>query len=211
MSSGNRKRRGRNLASLDIRKAFDLVSHNSILRALDRFGVDNITKTYIRQTLGIAHNTIHVGKHASRSIHIKRGVKQGDQLSPVLFNLVIDELLDLLDKSGRGATLENGFKLVAMAFADDVIIVDDRDDHLALSLGVAEDFFHQRGMEINTSKSQTMSSVFTKGNSVFRTKPIFCINNRLLPMVSHFNSVKYLGHHFSTTGAMKPSLAALPS
>lgn len=211
ITSGNRMRRGRNLASLDIRKAFDMVSHHSILRALDRFGVDKITKAYIKQTLGNAHTTIHVGKHASKSIHIQRGVKQGDPLSPVLFNLVMDELLDVLDKSGRGATLENGSKLVAMAFADDVIIVDDRDDHLALSLGVAEEFFRQRGMEINTSKSHTMSSVFTKGNSVSRTEPIFCINKRLLPMVNHLNSIKYLGHHFSTTGALKPSLAALPS
>lgn len=107
--------------------------------------------------------------------------------------------------------MEDGTMLVAMAFADDVIIVDDKEEHLALSLRQAEEFFKQRGIEISSTKSYTMSSVCTKGNTISRTKPLFRIANHLLPMVSHLNSIKYLGHHFSTSGSLKPSLAALPT
>lgn len=37
--------------------------------------------------------SIKVGQSAVRQINIKEGVKQGDPPSPLLFNMVIDELI----------------------------------------------------------------------------------------------------------------------
>ena len=37
---------------------------------------------------------IHVGGNQTSNISIKRGVKQGDPIGPIFFNIVIDELID---------------------------------------------------------------------------------------------------------------------
>lgn len=210
MKNSSERRRGYNIISLDLRKAFDSVSHQSIYRALNRHGVDPVTTEYIRQSLSGTRTTIAVGRLSSRPITIQRGVKQGDPLSPLLFNMVLDELLDSLDSSGRGATIQDGIRCTAMAFADDLILMDDKEEKLTFSLSDAEIFFERRGMAINPTKSSAVSSIFTRGNMVFRTKPIFRASGRAIPMVGHLNTMKYLGHRFSTTGCLKPTMGALP-
>ena len=51
------------------------------------------------------------------------GVKQGDPLSPVIFNLIIDQLLRSLPQE-CGSTY-NGKTVRAMTFADDVVLLAD--------------------------------------------------------------------------------------
>lgn len=70
-------RKGFSIVSLDLRKAFDSVSHCSISRALDGHGVDQITKHYIMGTLLDFRTTIKVGGYdTTRPISIRRGIKR---------------------------------------------------------------------------------------------------------------------------------------
>lgn len=87
------KRKSYNICSLDIRKAFDSVSHHSIMRALKRFGIHPAFAEYISSIPSGVQTTISVGNKSTGLIEVRRGVKQGDPLSPVLFNLVMDELI----------------------------------------------------------------------------------------------------------------------
>jgi hypothetical protein len=91
------------IVSLDVRKAFDTVSHCSISRALGRFGVPNALHKYIMATFD-ASTAIKVGSAVSRPIGIRRGVRQGDPLSPILFNICMDELLERINEKYQGGS-----------------------------------------------------------------------------------------------------------
>lgn len=145
-------RKGFTLVSLDVRKAFDTVSHESIYRALCRHGVDPVKTRYVMHTLREAYTTITVGKAKTDTIKVSRGMKQGDPLSPLLFNSVIDELLDNLMTTDCGGTLVEGVRCPAMAFADDIVLLDDSETNIALSLAHTVEFFQQRGMALNPKK-----------------------------------------------------------
>lgn len=104
--------------SLDITKAFDNISHHSLKRALLRHGIDGPVLQYIMSDLASSMTTIRLGENHSRPISINRGVKQGDPLSPILFNIVVDELLDLIQNNGyKGTIYDDDFDCPIIAFA----------------------------------------------------------------------------------------------
>lgn len=78
---------------IDITKAFETVSHTSVERALIRKGVDSNTTKYIINSM--KDTTFKLEGATTRPFTINRGVRQGDPLSPLLFNLVLDEYLTL--------------------------------------------------------------------------------------------------------------------
>lgn len=69
-------------------------------------------------------------------------MKQGDHLSPLLFNMVLDPLLKLLDASGFGMHVD-GMSVAALAFADDLVLLANDKDDLQRLLTLTSDFFDQ--------------------------------------------------------------------
>ena len=58
----------------------------------------------------------------SGNFHVTNGVRQGGVLSPLLFNVYVDELSDCLNKSGIGGSM-NGTIINHMLYADDICII----------------------------------------------------------------------------------------
>ncbi|CAH2016998.1 unnamed protein product [Acanthoscelides obtectus] len=199
------------VVSLDVRKAFDTVGHGSVVGALRRFGIDEGSIRYILSTLTTSETAIKVGGEQTGSIQIRRGVKQGDPLSPLLFNMVIDELLSRLNDGNRGGTILPGVKVSAMAFADDIILLEDEEVNLPLTLSEVVEFAGARGMVLNPGKCSAMVVGSVKGSLVPRKEYGLKIDGRRVAMVTEVNSFRYLGHDASVGGILRPSLTNLPS
>ena len=210
---GSRVERGSayNVVSLDLAKAFDTVSHNSILRALKRAGIEGGTQSYVMDSLWGATTTIKVGSEATRPLAIKRGVKQGDPLSPLLFNLVVDEVLDRINAEYRGGTVGSDTNVALMGFADDLVLLSDRQIDVPLMLADINKFFCGRGMATNPKKCVSISAAPFKGDKrpIPVTRSIFSINGQKIPCIDSISSFKYLGHRFGATGVNKPNIPNL--
>ncbi|KRY44607.1 Retrovirus-related Pol polyprotein from type-1 retrotransposable element [Trichinella britovi] len=107
------------IVSIDLAKAFDTVNHTSITRALCMHRLDDESRTLITQMVTGSSTIIKGDKGAlSNKIEINQGVRQGDPISPLLFNAVMDEMVERLEQTGEGFKLK-GVEVTTLAFADD--------------------------------------------------------------------------------------------
>lgn len=109
------------LAVLDVSKAFDSVFHPAIFDTLSSYGFPPDFINYIRSYYGTSSTSIWGEGWRSDPFRPRRGVKQGDPLSPLLFNLIIDRLLRSLPPE-VGFKLDNDVVIGALAYADDLIL-----------------------------------------------------------------------------------------
>ena len=85
-----------NIAFLDIKRAFDSVSHESLLLAAERMGIPARMLGYLGELYQDAWTVLRIGPECSELVKVSRGVRQGNPLSVHLFNATIHWALDCL-------------------------------------------------------------------------------------------------------------------
>jgi hypothetical protein len=132
-----------------------------------------------------------IEKRGTRSERIpwKRGVKQGCPLSPLLFNLCIEPLLQAITKEfGEqiGPTDEQ-VQLAVRAYPDDVIFISDNPNGVTKTLEVLEDFVDWSKMEVNVKECATASCLKDMNRHRYNSK------GQPIPNLTLAQSLKYLG------------------
>ncbi|KAK3925257.1 LINE-1 retrotransposable element ORF2 protein, partial [Frankliniella fusca] len=112
------------LTWLDLRNAFGSVPHVAIFELLQRHGVSSLFIEALREMYDGCSTTITTETGETRSVPMKSGVKQGDPLSPIVFNLAIEVLLltALKLKDTHGFSLF-GRSIISLAYADDIVLI----------------------------------------------------------------------------------------
>ena len=107
----NCRKKNRNLSTawIDYKKAFDSVSHEWILKAIELYKIFPIIFNFLRNRMTkwktrllLSHNN---GALKSDPIKIKRGMFQGGSLSPPLFCLALIPLSNELNNTGYGCKI----------------------------------------------------------------------------------------------------------
>ncbi|CAL7932962.1 unnamed protein product [Xylocopa violacea] len=183
------------LSSIDIAKAFDSISHRAIVDTLISAGVPTTFVNYVKYVYETGTTRFSCPGWMSPPIRPSRGVKQGDPLSPILFNLVIDRLFKLLPNE-IGADID-GMRINAAAFADDILFMSSTQRGLQTLLDMATAFFSQTGLFINSGKSFTVAlkSVPHMKKAVIDTTATFTVKGHELKALKRTDQWTYLGHH----------------
>ena len=192
--------------SIDLTKAFDKVHPEAIKHALLRKGIDSHTIKYRMSTYD---NVIECHGQKRRPIKMCRGVRQGDTDSPILFNIVIDDLV-------RSINTTNGIKMGktrigCLLFADDIVLLSNTEFGMHEHLRTVQSFLKRTCIEINPSKCRELQLVRVPGTKHIstHTKPLFKVEGKLIPALKVQEQFKYLGHNYSQYGMTAPSAANL--
>ena len=76
------------------------------------------------------------------------GVRQGDNLSPILFKIFINDLVDSFDESCKPVTL-NSLNLNRLLYADDLVLMSETADGLQICIDKLYDYCENMGLQIN--------------------------------------------------------------
>jgi hypothetical protein len=153
------KKRGKGvgLAFLDIRKAYDRVWREGLWKVLEELGYGgkflSILKALYKDNRVIAN----LADAQSAPVVQEVGLKQGCNLSPMLFALYIRDLSIKLQNSGHGVEYA-GIRIPALFFADDMVLLGKTEDELKKLLKITGDFAVERKLEFNGKKSMVIVS-----------------------------------------------------
>ena len=172
---------------LDASKAFDRINHWCLFKKLINRGIDVmlirlLVFWYCNQTFCVRWGNLY-----SSFFTVSNGVRQGGIMSPVLFNIYMNDLSISLNNSNIGCSI-NGFLLNHIMYADDTCIIAPSPSALYKLLGICTSFAQSNFVKFNESKTKCMCFKPTNQYSLY--VPDIMLNNKLLSFVS---SYKYLG------------------
>jgi hypothetical protein len=75
---------------IDFKKAYDSVRREVLYNILTEFGIPTKLGRLIKMCLNEIYSKVCTGKHFSDSLPVQNGLKQGDALSPLLFNFALE-------------------------------------------------------------------------------------------------------------------------
>ena len=189
----NCKRRKTNLAMawIDYKKAFDMVPHSWILKCINLCKVAKNAEKLITESMsGWQTELTSNGKNLG-NVKIKRGIFQGDSLSPLLFVITLIPLTLVLRRVKMSYSLgKNGESINHLLFMDDLKLYAMSESQIDSLIQTVRIFSGDINMEFGLTKCAVI--ILRRGKPIeFRGIPM--PDNQMLPSLDKDDNYKYLG------------------
>ena len=165
---------------------------------MKRFNINSKLIESIQYLYNKAESAVYFDGQIGEWFRTTTVVRQGCLLSPTLFNILLEQIMnDVLDNH-VGSVSIGGKIITNLRFADDIDGLAGSESELANLIKIIDNTARAYGMEINSMKTQIMT------NSEGRFTSEIIINNEPLKVVDSF---KYLGAIIDDKGSKAEILA----
>jgi exonuclease III len=153
---------------LDLSKAFDTVDRRRLLTIMSCYGFGFRAMRFFTNCWEGAFVAPRAGGVYGPRVTVRAGVRQGDVISPLLFNLMVDAILRYTDREKPDLLA----RVQTIFYADDGRLGGEEADKVQEVMDFVADLFERMGLEVNTSKTVSMTNRlrFRQMNIAFSAK-----------------------------------------
>lgn len=173
---------------LDLKKAFDTLNHNILLRKLDRYGIRGNANNVICSYLSNRNQFVSFDGETSSLKEISTGVPQGSNIGPLLFLIYINDICRIHLK-GTPRLFADDTALFYPNINPEVIIASMSDD-----LRLLQNYFACNLLSLNLQKTKYM--IFRSPRKAAPNTTGLIIGSDTIEKVDSF---KYLGLYLDST------------
>jgi len=193
------KQRSLVITLIDLRNAFGTVNHHLIQTVLKYHHIPENIGNIIESLYGAFHISILTNDFNTRFIKVANGVLQGDCLSPLLFNMIINTFIQSLKQEKYqtfGARVLEGFgPRNWFQFADDAAATTSLESENQLLVNLFSRWCNWADMLIRPDKCHTFGMRKSNTKSIQYSPKVY-INNVLVKSLKKEESFLYLGRYF---------------
>ena len=185
-------------AFIDFKKAYDTVDRKLLFERMKELDINGL----------FLKNVMSMYKHTRYSIKLKDGyldaldsnlgLKQGCPLSPLLFNLYIDDINELFHNQCDPINLQ-GSEINHFLYADDLVLLSSTPEGLQKCINNLQEFSKKKELTISVKKSKTL--VFNPAGRFMKMS--FKLDQKILEPVQTFC---YLGFDLRASGTVKNAM-----
>ena len=165
----------------DLKKAFDRVWHDGLRHALRSFGIEEGLVQIMKSLYSSASSAVLLNNNVSNYFRTTVSVRQGCLLSPILFNLYLENIMRETLHNFKSTISTGGRTISNLRFADDIDLMWGSNDELQELTDRLSNSAREYGMEISSEKSTVMV------NSGDNTTVHISMNGQQLEEVMAFN------------------------
>ena len=185
---------------LDLKNAFGEINHEVIMKVLEYHHFSEHIKSLMKSYYMNYKVSVGTDEFTTDPIVIEKGVLQGDCLSPLLFNLVVNTLLKTIDSEKIRLMGYNYCDTLTprhwFQFADDSALVTNTEEDSQALLNVFTKWCQWTGLKTCPRKCKTFG-MRKEGTRTVQFNPYLRINNEQIPTVKQDEEFVYLGKTFS--------------
>lgn len=149
------KKRALYTCFVDFQKAFDSVSHPCLLYKLLLLNMNGRVYRIIQNLYSKINLQVNVGIGLTEAFTSHVGVRQGDNLSPTLFNIFVNDIPDTFDNTCDPVNL-NGRMLNCLLYADDLVLLSESAEGLQRAINKLQIYCDTWGLTVNPSKTKAL-------------------------------------------------------
>jgi hypothetical protein len=144
------------IIALDQEKVYNKIRHDYLWEILKKMNLPNRFINTIKEMYKGARAQVMVNGFLSKTYKVTHGVRQGDPLSCLLFNLAIEPLAIMIRNSPlKGLKFPKLHeKLKALLFADDTTVFLSNRDSLDTLMNILDEWCSAAGAKINKNKTE---------------------------------------------------------
>ena len=181
------------LMFVDLSAAYDMVDRGILFRKMEQLNFPTQLITFLREYYFEDCVSTAASGVRTKSLFLTRGLRQGCNLSAILFVIYLSELSRRLNCTKLGVELSPTLLLAYLLFADDIVLAGTSEAELKALKTVLEIWCIDFRMKIGTNKTQLVTPSSVQGWSVLDTT-----SGDLEELVT-VDDYRYLGIHQKLT------------